>query len=71
MAFHMNKFQIEGQMQQFAGNIKQAVGRMIGSAPLQARGKMLCAIGRVQTYHGDRKQELQRLSNHDFNRGAI
>ena len=71
MEFHMNKFQIEGRLQQFAGNIKQAAGSLIGSAPLQARGKMLRAMGRVQTYHGDRKQELQRLSTHDFNRSAV
>ena len=67
----MNKFQIEGRRQQFAGIVKQTIGRMIGSSTMQASGKMLCAMGRIQAYHGDRKQELQRLSNHDFNRGAI
>ena len=67
----MNKFQIEGRWQEFAGKLKQAAGRLIDSPTMLARGKMLCAMGRVLAYHGDRKQELQRLSNHDFNRGAI
>jgi uncharacterized protein YjbJ (UPF0337 family) len=55
----MDKDRVEGAAKVAAGKVKQAVGKVVGDAKLQADGKAKVAEGRVQNAVGGVKDALK------------
>lgn len=55
----MNKDRIEGSAKQVAGAVKEAVGKAVGDAKLQADGTAEKATGKVQNAIGGLKDALK------------
>lgn len=56
----MNKDQVEGKVKLIKGQVKEAVGKLIGDKSMEARGKIENAAGKVQEKLGDAKAVLKR-----------
>jgi uncharacterized protein YjbJ (UPF0337 family) len=56
---HMNKDRVEGAAKQVKGAFKEAVGKVVGDAKLQAEGKADQAEGKVQNTVGGIKDALR------------
>lgn len=56
---HMNKDLAEGAAKQVKGAVKEAVGKVVGDAKLQAEGKADQAEGKVQNTVGGIKDALR------------
>lgn len=57
----MNKDQVEGSLEKAKGNVKEAVGKVVGSEKLQAEGKADQVAGAVQKKAGDVKQAVEKV----------
>jgi uncharacterized protein YjbJ (UPF0337 family) len=57
----MDKDRIEGSAKQVSGAVKQAVGKIIGDAKLQADGKTETIKGKIQYTVGSLKDELRDI----------
>ena len=55
----MNKDQVAGRVDTVAGNVKEAVGKVIGSEKLQGEGLAEQASGKVQSGYGDAKEKVK------------
>lgn len=55
----MNKDQIAGRIDTAAGNVKEAVGKVIGSEKLQGEGVADQVSGKVQSGYGDAKEQVK------------
>ena len=58
--WHMDKDRIEGTAKQAKGAIKEAVGKVVGDAKLQADGKADQVEGKVQNAVGGLKDTLRK-----------
>jgi uncharacterized protein YjbJ (UPF0337 family) len=56
----MDKDRIEGAAKQAKGSVKEAVGKVVGDAKLQAEGKADQAEGKVQNAVGGLKDTLRK-----------
>jgi uncharacterized protein YjbJ (UPF0337 family) len=54
----INKDQVAGRAKEVAGNVKEAVGKVIGSDKLEVKGKIEKDTGLVQAKVGDIKKEV-------------
>ena len=57
----MDKDRIEGSAKQVGGALKQAAGKIIGDAKLQAGGKTEAIKGKIQNAVGSLKDELRDI----------
>ena len=55
----MNKNRIIGSGKQIKGSIKEAIGKLVGSARLQVEGKVEQAEGKAQNMAGTYKNTLK------------
>jgi uncharacterized protein YjbJ (UPF0337 family) len=55
----MNKDQIKGRVEEAAGSIKEAAGRVTGKPDLEDRGTVQKAAGKVQKTYGDAKEDVK------------
>ena len=60
----MDKDRIEGAANQAKGAVKQAAGKMVGDAKLQAEGAADKAKGKVQNAIGGAKDAVRDASRH-------
>jgi uncharacterized protein YjbJ (UPF0337 family) len=56
----MDKDRIEGAAKQAKGTVKEAVGKVVGDAKLQADGKADRAAGKVQNAVGGLKDAIRK-----------
>ncbi len=56
----MDKDRVIGAGKQVAGNIQQAIGRLVGDAKLQADGKLKETEGKLQNAAGSVKDALRK-----------
>lgn len=55
----MNKYQVEGRLDQAKGKIKEITGKVIDNDRLEAEGKAKNVSGKVQAGYGDAKQAVK------------
>jgi uncharacterized protein YjbJ (UPF0337 family) len=55
----INKDQVKGRLEEAKGSIKVATGKVVGNAPLEAKGNIQKNLGKVQAKVGDIKQDLK------------
>jgi uncharacterized protein YjbJ (UPF0337 family) len=60
----MNKDRIEGAAKQAKGSLKDAAGKVLGDAKLQAEGKADKAEGKVQNAYGSLKDKAKEAGKH-------
>ncbi len=58
----MNTYHLKGHVQTAAGRIREMAGRIVGSLPLQDRGRAGQVIGRALVDRGDRKEQFRRIT---------
>jgi uncharacterized protein YjbJ (UPF0337 family) len=56
----MNKDQIKGRVEETKGNVKEAVGKVVGNKELEQEGKLENAAGKVQAKYGDLKEDIKK-----------
>jgi uncharacterized protein YjbJ (UPF0337 family) len=55
----MNKDQIAGKAKQVKGDVKEAVGKVIGDKTMENKGKVQNTVGTIQKGYGDVKEDLK------------
>lgn len=55
----LNKKQVKGRIDQVMGQVKQVIGKAVGNKELEQKGKNQEAGGKVQSGHGDRKEDIE------------
>ena len=55
----INKDQVKGRVEEAKGSLKEATGKVVGDAPLEAKGNIQKNLGKVQAKVGDIKQDLK------------
>jgi uncharacterized protein YjbJ (UPF0337 family) len=55
----INKDQVKGRVEEAKGSIKEATGKVVGDATLEAKGNIQKNLGKVQAKVGDVKQDLK------------
>lgn len=55
----LNKRQVKGRIDQVMGQVKQVIGKAVGNKELEQKGRKQKAGGKVQSGHGDRKEEIE------------
>jgi uncharacterized protein YjbJ (UPF0337 family) len=55
----INKDQVKGRVEEVKGSIKEATGKLVGDATLEAKGNIQKNLGKVQAKVGDVKQDLK------------
>ena len=56
----INKDQIQGRADQAKGATKEATGKLVGDAALEAKGNIQKNVGKVQAKIGDVTEELKK-----------
>jgi uncharacterized protein YjbJ (UPF0337 family) len=56
----MNKDQIKGRVEETKGDVKEAVGKVVGNKELELEGKLENAAGKVQAQYGDLKEDIKK-----------
>jgi uncharacterized protein YjbJ (UPF0337 family) len=56
----MNKDQIKGRVEETKGDVKEAVGKVVGNKELELEGKLENASGKVQAQYGDLKEDIKK-----------
>jgi uncharacterized protein YjbJ (UPF0337 family) len=56
----MNRHQLRGRIGQARGKVKEVTGRLFGNKPLEGKGHVEKAAGRMQADYGDIKNEVQK-----------
>jgi uncharacterized protein YjbJ (UPF0337 family) len=55
----INKDQVKGRVEEAKGSIKEATGKVVGNAPLEAKGNIQKNLGKVQAKVGDIEKDLK------------
>ncbi|UHL64834.1 CsbD family protein [Paralcaligenes sp. KSB-10] len=55
----MNKDQVSGRAEEAGGQVKKAVGKILGIKTLEEKGKLEKVGGKVQSGFGDSKNDLK------------
>ncbi len=55
----LNKKQVQGRIDQTMGRVKQLIGKAVGNKELEQDGRKQEAGGKIQSGHGDRKEEIE------------
>jgi len=55
----INKDQVKGRVEEVKGSMKEAAGKVVGDATLEAKGNIQKNLGKVQAKVGDIKQNLK------------
>ena len=55
----INKYQVKGRVEEVKGSIKEAAGKVVGDATLEAKGNIQKNLGKVQAKVGDIKRDLK------------
>jgi uncharacterized protein YjbJ (UPF0337 family) len=58
----MNKDQVKGRINEAAGTMKEATGKVVGNKTLEAKGKVEKVAGKVQAGVGDLKNDIKKSS---------
>jgi hypothetical protein len=58
----MNKFHIQGWLQQAGGMATASTGRLLGNVPLQRQGKTYQVLGKALMHHGDRVEVVREIT---------
>jgi len=58
----MNKHQIKGRITQARGKVKEITGRLFGNKPLEGRGRVTEAGGKIEAGYGDLKDDVRKHS---------
>ena len=56
----MNKDQVKGRLKEVEGKVKEVTGKAIGNKPLEDKGTVEKAVGKVQASYGDLKNEIKK-----------
>ena len=56
----MNEEQVKGGIDEVKGNVKKVVGKAVGSASLERKGKIQNAKGKSQTVLGNLREEIKK-----------
>ncbi|RQO35884.1 CsbD family protein [Herminiimonas sp. KBW02] len=56
----MNKDQVQGNLKQAEGAIKEMTGKIIGNKTLEEKGKLEKHAGKVQESYGDMKSNIKK-----------
>ena len=61
----INKDQVKGRVEEAKGSIKEASGKVVGDATLEAKGNIEKNLGKVQAKVGDIRQDLKHSGRQD------
>ena len=55
----MNKDQINGRIKETKGKAREITGKLVNDKSMEEKGKVQTAIGKVQAWYGDLKDDLE------------
>jgi uncharacterized protein YjbJ (UPF0337 family) len=57
----INKDQVQGRAEEAKGNVKEAVGKVVGNKDLEVKGNIQKNVGAVQASLGDVKEDVKKV----------